>query len=93
MGLEPKTQDELYKDYWFPMEQSFGHSERSPQFDRLIRDYLTIKNSGNIPRIDEVYVEFKNHVRRLKGENIRNIVADIYRYSKYFVNLAFLKEE
>ena len=64
-----------------------------PQFDRLIRDYLTIKNSGNIPRIDEVYVEFKNHVRLLKSENIKNIVADIYRYSKYFVNLAFLKED
>ncbi len=93
MGLEPRTQEELYKDYWFPMEQSFGHSERSPQFDRLIRDYLTIKNSGNIPRIDEVYVEFKNHVRLLKSENIKNIVADIYRYSKYFVNLAFLKED
>ncbi len=42
MGLEPKKQGELYKDYWFPMEQSFDHSERSPQFDRFIRDYLTI---------------------------------------------------
>jgi len=49
MGLEPKKQGELYKDYWFPMEQSFGHSERSPQFDRFIRDYLTIKNSGKYP--------------------------------------------
>lgn len=93
MGLEPKKQEELYKDYWFPMEQSFGHSGRSSQFDRFMRDYLTIKNSGNIPIIDEVYAEFKSHVRRLKGEDIKNIVSDIYLYSKYYVRLAFLKEE
>jgi uncharacterized protein with ParB-like and HNH nuclease domain/predicted transport protein len=93
MGLEPKKQEELYKDYWFPMEQSFGHSERSPQFDRFIRDYLTIKNSGKIPIIGEVYADFKNYVRNLKEEDIKNIVADIYLYSKYFVKLTFLKED
>jgi uncharacterized protein with ParB-like and HNH nuclease domain/predicted transport protein len=93
MGLEPKKQGELYKDYWFPMEQSFGHSERSPQFDRFIRDYLTIKNSGKIPIIGEVYADFKNYVRNLKEEDIKNIVADIYLYSKYFVKLTSSKEE
>jgi predicted transport protein len=93
MGLEPKKQEELYKDYWFPMEQSFGHSERSPQFDRFIRDYLTIKNSGKIPIIGEVYADFKNYVRNLKEEDIKDIVADIYLYSKYFVKLTFLKED
>ena len=93
MGLEPRKQEELYKDYWFPMEQSFGHSERSPQFDRFIRDYLTIKNSGKIPIIGEVYSDFKNYVRNLKEGNIKNIVADIYLYSKYFVKLTLLKED
>lgn len=92
MGLEPKKQEELYKDYWFPMERSFGHSERSPRFDRFIRDYLTIKNSGKIPIIGEVYVDFKRYVRNLKEEDIKSIVADIYLYSKYFVKLAFLEE-
>jgi uncharacterized protein with ParB-like and HNH nuclease domain/predicted transport protein len=93
MGLEPKKQEELYKDYWFPMEQSFSHSERSNQFDRFIRDYLTIKNAGKIPIIGEVYSDFKNYVRNLKEEDIKNIVADIYLYSKHFVKLTFLKED
>ncbi|MCX6673763.1 MAG: DUF262 and DUF1524 domain-containing protein [Methanothrix sp.] len=93
MGLEPKKQEELYKDYWFPMEQSFGHSERSPQFDRFIRDYLTVKNSGKIPIIGEVYADFKSYVRNLKEEDIKNIVSDIYLYSKYFVKLTLLKED
>lgn len=93
MGLEPQKQEELYKDYWFPMERSFDHSGRSSQFDRFMRDYLTIKNSGNIPIIDEVYAEFKSHVRHLKGEDIKKIVADIYLYSKYYARLAFLKED
>ena len=93
MGLEPKKQWELYKDYWFSMEQSFGHSERSPQFDRFIRDYLTIKNSGKIPIIGEVYSDFKSYVLNLKEEDIKNIVADIYLYSKYFVKLTSSKED
>ena len=53
MGLEPKEQEELYKGYWFPMEQSFGQ-EYGGLFDRFMRDYLTLK-TGNIPNIRQVY--------------------------------------
>jgi uncharacterized protein with ParB-like and HNH nuclease domain len=93
MGLEPKEQTELYNYYWFPMEQSFGRAEYSHYFDRFMRDYLTIKFGGHIPRIDQVYAEFKRYDRSQLEASTKDIVADIYRYSKHFVRLAFTREQ
>lgn len=92
MGLEPGEQTDLYQNYWFPMEQSFGHADYAKQFDRFMRDYLTIKNSGTIPRIDEVYAEFKNDVSRTNSP-IHDIVENIQRYCKYWIRLAASRNE
>lgn len=92
MGLEPIEQESLYSNFWYRMEQSFGHAEYSSHFDRFMRDYLTIKNEGRIPNIDRVYMEFKAFVRNRPALTMRDIVADIYKYSKHFVRLAFEKE-
>jgi uncharacterized protein with ParB-like and HNH nuclease domain len=54
MGLEPQEQDALYNNYWYPMEQSFGHGEYSSYFDRFMRDYLTVR-TGRIPNLGDVY--------------------------------------
>ncbi len=93
MGLEPTEQNDLYNYYWFPMEQSFGRAEYSNYFDRFMRDYLTIKFGGRIPRIDQVYAEFKGYDRSQADKTTKEIVADIYRYSKHFVRLAFAREQ
>jgi len=92
MGLEPKQQEELYTDYWYPMEQSFGQADYTTQFDRFMRDYLTVK-TGSIPNIREVYEAFKTHTHRSITGPVQDIVADIYQYSKYFVHMALEKEE
>jgi uncharacterized protein with ParB-like and HNH nuclease domain/predicted transport protein len=92
MGLEPKEQEELYSDYWHKMELEFGQNEYSEIFDRFMRDYLTVKNEGEIPREDRVYHEFKRYFHR-RNAPVREIVADIYKFSKYFVRLALSKEE
>jgi uncharacterized protein with ParB-like and HNH nuclease domain len=96
MGLEPKEQEEIYKNYWYPMEQSFDQGGSNDLFDRFIRDYLTVKSrTGAIPNIRDVYSSFKSYLKNLqeqKDTSIKDIVADIYRYSKYFVRLAFEKE-
>jgi uncharacterized protein with ParB-like and HNH nuclease domain/predicted transport protein len=91
MGLEGKEQAEVYRKYWHPMEQGFGHAEYAVQFDRFMRDYLTIK-TGRIPNINEVYASFKSYVQGQKQASMGEIVADVYRYSKFFVRLAFLKD-
>src|SRR3989344_351925 len=89
MGLEKQKQEEIYKNYWYPMEKSFGHSENSALFDRFMRDYLTIK-LGKIPTIREIYSEFKLYSTKFK--EIKDIVGDIFEFSKYYVNIALEKE-
>ena len=90
MGLPNNEQVEIYNDYWYKMEQGFGHAEYSALFDRFMRDYLTIK-TGSIPNINDVYSAFKSY--SVKFPSIKDLVADIYRYSKYFVRIALNKEE
>lgn len=89
MGQEPEIQTYLYQKYWYPMEKSFGHNEYIEYFDRFMRDYLTIKSEGKIPRISEVYKEFKIFAPIKNHVSIEPTVKDIFAYSKYFVSLAF----
>jgi predicted transport protein len=72
------------------MEQLFGHADGSEAFDRFVRDYLTLK-TGQIPRIDQVYEAFKAYAATTdtpRGE----LVADIHRFAKLWVRLAFEQE-
>ncbi len=88
--LEREKQENIYNDHWYPMEESFGHSEGSKDFDRFMRDYLTIK-TGQIPNMRNVYSSFKEYVLKSK-ELIEDLVSDIHYFSKFFVKLAFEKE-
>jgi uncharacterized protein with ParB-like and HNH nuclease domain/predicted transport protein len=92
MGLENKEQAEIYSHYWYPMEQGFDPTDTT-QFDRFMRDYLTVK-TGQIPNIRDIYTSFKAYAekRRKDGITIGPFVSDIARYAKYFVNLAREKE-
>src|SRR5205814_1192660 len=92
MGLNNDEQNQLYKQYWYPMEQFFPYANGVSEFDRFMRDYLTLKQ-GTIPNIDKVYTNFKIYQRSKLTTPISEIVADIYRYAGYFVNMAFLQEE
>jgi len=91
MELEPAEQESIYNEFWFPMEQSFAKKDYSAQFDRFMRDYLTIK-TRSIPNIDDVYVAFKLFAPGKKVAEVREVIGDVYKFSKYFVNLAFEKE-
>jgi uncharacterized protein with ParB-like and HNH nuclease domain/predicted transport protein len=92
MGLQPQEQEELYNAFWYPMEQSFGQIDYSKNFDRFMRDYLTVK-TGKIARIQEVYQAFKIYANSHRDVSMRDLVADIYSYSKNFVSMALEKED
>ena len=91
MGLEPAEMESLYRDYWFPMEQRFGHTEYTDRFNRFMRDYLTVR-TGRIPNIDDVYSAFKAYARSAETGGIRDIVAEIARFARYYVDMALLRE-
>lgn len=91
MGQEINLQTELYEKYWYPMEQSYGNDYAS-RFDWFIRDYLSLK-MGTIPKIGKVYEEFKTYVQSSKSPaTITEVVADIAKYSKFYVNMVLRKE-
>lgn len=92
MGLSPDLQKEIYDEYWYPMERSFGQKDKISLFDRFMRDYLTLK-IGRIPNMYEVYDEFKQYANAPGKTTMKDIVIEIYRYSKYFVNMALEGEE
>ncbi|WP_067517486.1 DUF262 and DUF1524 domain-containing protein [Endozoicomonas ascidiicola] len=91
MKQDIKEQKRLYEDYWFPMEKNFGHGEHSWRFNAFMRDFLTIK-TGSTPRQDAVYEGFKAYVLH-STESIQDIVADVYRYSSYYVAFVLGTEE
>ncbi len=88
MGQEREQQNEIYKNHWYPIEESFGHSEGTEYFDRFMRDYLTIK-TGTIPNKGDVYDSFKEFFIS-QDNSIKDLVADIHYFSKFFTKL--LKE-
>lgn len=92
MGLEPKRQEHLYNEHWYPMEVSFGQADEDAQFDAFMRDYLTFK-TGKIPNIRGVYEAFKAYAHRAQDGAIEEIVRDIHRYAQHFVKMALEREE
>ncbi len=92
MGLNNEAQSQLYKTYWYPMEQLFPHNSDGTAFDRYMRDYLTLKQ-GIIPNIDKVYANFKAFHQSQLDVAINDLVADIYQYAVYYVTMVFLRED
>ena len=98
IDLKHPEQEKIYDNYWLPMEKMFISD--ITQFDRFIRDYLTFK-TNLIPKIEEIYEKFKEYTESYieKSNNgirnydiIRKIIEDIYKFSKYYSNIAFLTE-
>lgn len=90
MGLEPALQTELYRSYWRPMEKAFGQTAYTTHFDAFMRDYLTAK-TGDIPRIGDVYTEFKRYVQENSIE-VRELVADIHRNALHYCAIVLAQE-
>lgn len=90
MGQETKLQNRLYKEYWLPMEQSFGN-EYTKRFDGFIRNYLTVK-TGQIPNVRSVYEKFKEHLPVTDEAETLEALDNISCYAKHFVKIALLEE-
>ena len=94
MGLNPKLQTRLYKDYWRPMELAFGQEAYGTDFDAFMRHYLTFK-VGEIPRKGEVYEAFKEYARSRGDvdEKIEELVRDVRDFARYYCAMALNTEK
>ena len=93
MGLKYEDQAEIYKKYWSSIEklakeESTGNSRVSD----FIRDYLTIKNK-KIPNKQKVYLEFKSSYSLDDLGELRELLADIKRYAKFYSRLLNVSHE
>ena len=94
MDLEPEKQSELYKEYWRPMEISFGQEAYEQHFDAFMRHYLTFR-TGKIPRIRDVYKAFKEYSTDADNSftDIRSLLDDLCRHSEFYGAMALGKEK
>ncbi len=94
MGLEPDLQEQLYEQYWRPMELEFGQEAYGTSFDSFMRHFLTMR-TGEIPREREVYEAFKAYSLESFGtsEGIEALVSDMREFAKYFCAIALGSEE
>ena len=96
MGLDHKEQSDLYEQYWRPLEILFGQKGDKNLSDKFMRHYLTVKSeTGKIPRINEVYKEFKKHASKSRDDKvgIKKLVKDIHTYAVYYGNMALDNED
>ena len=91
MGLDPRHQEQLYKDYWRPMEVAFRQEAYSKHFDGFMRDYLTLK-TGKIPQVRKVYEAFKSYARSPQVDGIDTLVADVKTFADYYCAMALDRE-
>jgi len=92
MGLSYQNQKEIYEKYWRPMEQGFLNSDKPDSLDRFFRDYLTLK-TGDIPILNQVYREFKNFLHVIDEGRVKEVVSDLFTYSKYYTRFALENEK
>ena len=86
MGLKPKEQKDIYKNFWENIENQAKDIEKNEnKVSDFIRDYLILKNK-QIPKKKKVYIEFKKKYpittfEELK-ENLSEINQLVYCYNK-----------
>lgn len=77
MSASTKEQEELYTDYWNPIELATNY-EVSP----FVRDYLTLK-TGKIVRADDVYFKFKEFAEHCDMDR-RALLVDMLKYARLY---------
>lgn len=92
MSLSPADQEQLYNQYWHPMEQLFQNGNEA-RFDEFVRHYLT-QIYRSIPRQNEIYEAFKehSHAQAAIGVGRHEVVADLWNHATWFANMAFGNE-
>lgn len=89
MDLDIDQQTQIYEDHWRRIETSFGQEAYSSQFDRFMRDYLTLK-TREIPNIRAVYESFKANVPK---SNVTETIAKVQKYAEYYCSIALEQEK
>ncbi len=89
IGLNAKTQNKIYENYWLEIEKNT--TEDNSQISRtsdFIRDFLTFKFSS-IPNLNKVFDVFREKYEFENTDELIKLLDEIKHYSKiynYFIN-------
>ena len=76
-------QNDLYERYWHPMEVSFGMESGSTwEFTLFFRYYMTVVLGKSV--LDEFYDTFKSYYFNNSTISTKELVKEIFQYSKYY---------
>lgn len=78
MGLNAKTQEDFYNNYWLPIERY-----TNIHLEEFMRDYLTMK-LNSIPNKGDVYRVFKEYVSDHYTNDIEPLLTDLKLYAQIF---------
>ena len=87
MTVKPDQQEQLYRDYWHPMEQELGmESGESEAFNSFFHYYMTAMLQR--PLFGDYYEQFKDYYYSYKNAHptagAEEIVQQIRQYSKFY---------
>ena len=93
MGLNRKSQNKIYNNYWEIIEKlAKDESLNTSKVSDFIRDYLTLVNN-KIPNKNKVYLEFKAKFPTSDLEELENNLLPIKSLVKYYNKLLNPKNE
>lgn len=87
MGLKPKDQEKIYKNYWSVIERLAKHEESNTSLvSDFIRDYLTLKNK-KISNKSKVYDTFKEKYPTMDIDSLEGSLSDIKKMVVHYNKL------
>jgi len=94
MRLPAEEQEKLYNNKWRRMELDFGQENFNTQFDKFVRDFLTVK-TREIPKIKDVYEEFKKYsLPFLSQENgVESLLDELGAFASIYCSMALGQEQ
>jgi uncharacterized protein with ParB-like and HNH nuclease domain len=93
MGLQPKEQNRIYKNYWEIIEKKAkDETLNKTRVSEFIRDYLTLKNK-EIPNKGDVYSKFKDKYPTSTIDDLELVLTELKSLVEYYNKLTNPKNE
>lgn len=90
MGMDKDAQQILYDNLWRTFEELFGHENQDENMDSFFRDYLTMQ-LNRIPKISNVYEEFKSWKVNCKFSSNEDLCKDLYECALIYTDIIFAR--
>ena len=90
MSYPATEQEELYRAYWRPIEETLGAASYDEVFDEFVRCWLTVVMAPDRPAGRDVYRLFKRYVEDeglSKPEEMRGLLLELKRFAGYYARV------